>query len=177
MENKHQGNGVLDEAKAENHDKACDESTSELVQRVIENPEVLSGVLETPKAQAMVYQFIGPVPPPSLLREYEDLMPGLGNRLVELTEREQAHRHKQDKEHLEGNMSLSSRGQWMAFVIVMTILIAAFVFGLRGETVLAGALVTINMTAICSVFIWGKYFTSKSTPKENHDAPDSNNKI
>lgn len=38
--------------------------------------------------------FYGPLPPSAMYREYEDVLPGSANRLMELTENQQKHRHK-----------------------------------------------------------------------------------
>lgn len=150
--------------------KNDEESTSDLVEHVIENPEVLTRVLDEPRVQSIVLQkFQGPVPPPSLLREYESLVPGLADRLVKLTEKEQAHRHQQDEKFLKGNFSLSARGQWMAFVIVLVIIATAIFFGSQGETTLAAILVGIDMVAICSVFIAGKFIGSKDKPDDENE--------
>ncbi len=74
-----------DQKESENTKLTCEEQKdNELVSRVIENPEVLNRVLESPQVRAIVCQhFQGPVPPPSMLKKYDQLMPGLANRLVE----------------------------------------------------------------------------------------------
>lgn len=90
--------------------KNTDNKTDDLVASVIENPEVLSRVLDTPKAQSIVLKhFQGPVPPLAMLKEYNDVIPGLANRLVELTEKEQSHRHNIESD----NVKISKRGQIM----------------------------------------------------------------
>ena len=128
----------------------------ELVARVVENPEVLSKVLDTPQGQAIVCQhFQGPVPPPAMLKEYDQLMPGLANRLVELTEKEQRHRHQM----VSDTVSIAKSGQTKAFWIALSVIISAVVFGLMGERVLAGALVTIDLAALVSAFIAGKHYS------------------
>lgn len=162
MKNKTHGKSASGAPARKNECSKDDESTSDLVEHVIENPEVLTRVLDEPRVQSIVLQrFQGPVPPPSLLREYESLVPGLANRLVELTEKEQAHRHQREDKYLKGSYSISSRGQWMAFVIVLVIIATAVFFGVRGDTTLAAILIGIDMVAICSVFIAGKFLGDK----------------
>ncbi|WP_411004332.1 DUF2335 domain-containing protein [Escherichia coli] len=79
-----------DQKESENTKLTCEEQNNELVSRVIENPEVLNRVLDSPQVRrAIVCQhFQGPVPPPSMLKKYDQLVPGLANRLVDLTEKE-----------------------------------------------------------------------------------------
>ncbi|EFP0252342.1 DUF2335 domain-containing protein [Salmonella enterica] len=144
--------------------KNTDNKTDDLVAKVIENPEVLSRVLDTPKAQAIVLKhFQGPVPPPAMLKEYNDVIPGLANRLVELTEKEQSHRHNIESDNVE----ISRRGQIMSFVVVLIIIFAAILFGLNGNTVLAGILVGIDLAALVTAFIAGKYYSIKTADSDN----------
>ncbi|EBB5496171.1 DUF2335 domain-containing protein [Salmonella enterica] len=144
--------------------KSTNNQTDDLVASVIENPEVLSRVLDTPKAQAIVLKhFQGPVPPPAMLKEYNDVIPGLANRLIELTEKEQSHRHSIESD----NVKISKRGQIMSFFVVLIIIFAAILFGLNGNTVLAGILVGIDLAALVTAFIAGKYYSIKTTDSEN----------
>ncbi|HAG0017976.1 TPA: DUF2335 domain-containing protein [Salmonella enterica] len=144
--------------------ESTDNQTEDLVASVIENPEVLSRVLETPTVQAIVLKhFQGPVPPPAMLKEYDDIIPGLANRLVELTEKEQAHRHRTESDSIK----IATRGQVMAFCVVLIVIVTAILFGLHGNTVLAGILVGIDLAALVTAFIAGKYYSGKATTDEN----------
>ena len=144
-----------DQKESENTKLTCEEQKdNELVSRVIENPEVLNRVLESPQVRAIVCQhFQGPVPPPSMLKKYDQLMPGLANRLVELTEKEQAHRHKT----VADTIDIARDGQTKAFWLAILIIFVAAVFGVMGETVLAGALVSIDLVALVTAFIAVSY--------------------
>ncbi|EAQ4377968.1 DUF2335 domain-containing protein [Salmonella enterica] len=144
--------------------KSTNNQTDDLVASVIENPEVLSRVLDTPKVQAIVLKhFQGPVPPPAMLKEYNDVIPGLANRLIELTEKEQSHRHSIESD----NVKISKRGQIMSFFVVLIIIFAAILFGLNGNTVLAGILVGIDLAALVTAFIAGKYYSIKTADSDN----------
>lgn len=143
---------------AEHKPEDSDEKTQALVTSVIENPEVLSRVLDTPQVQAIVCQhYQGPVPSPDMLREYEQVLPGLAERLVQLTEKEQKHRHGSD----HTAYTLAIRGQSMAFAVVVIIILAAVYFGATGNPVLAGILVGIDLAALVTAFIAGKYLADK----------------
>ena len=55
--------------------------------------------------------FSGPLPPSAMYREYEEVMPGSANRLMELTENQQEHRHKWESDALGASISDNKRGQ------------------------------------------------------------------
>lgn len=40
----------------------------------------------------------GPLPPPAILKGYDDLVPGAALRIIEMSEKEQEHRHKNEDE-------------------------------------------------------------------------------
>ncbi|WP_097478452.1 DUF2335 domain-containing protein [Escherichia coli] len=153
-----------DQKESENAELTSEEQKdNELVSRVIENPEVLNRVLDSPQGRAIVCQhFQGPVPPPSMLKEYEQLIPGLANRLVELTEKEQAHRHKT----VADSINITRNGQKMAFCIALIIILAAVFFGVRGQTGLAATLVSVDLLALVSVFIAGKHYSNQASDQE-----------
>lgn len=142
----------------EQESRELDNFVEEVEAKVIENPEILERMLDKPEIMELVVQhgFQGPVPPPGMLLQYNEVVPGLANRLVELTEKEQAHRHK----WMDGNLGLKSgmvkRGQWMAFTLSLLILLMAFFFANKGNTTFAGILVAVDLIGLASVFIAGR---------------------
>lgn len=139
-----------------------DAESTELVDKIetdlVENPVVLERLLDRPKVMALFSRtvFQGPLPPPSMLREYEEIVPGAAERIIERSEREQYHRHSVTEKAVDGAIGKDKRGQWMAFTITMVVLIIAAVFAWKGQTVFAGALVTIDLIGLASVFAIGR---------------------
>jgi len=84
---------------------------------------------------AKAASFQGPLPPPGLLAEYEQALPGCAERIVKAFEEENAHRRAMDVEDrrldskevdiqekaLTLNGEAVRRGQWMAFVTALLI--------------------------------------------------------
>lgn len=133
---------------------------------LIKNPELLKQIMDTPAVQSVMFEnFRGPVPSPSMLEKYGKLLPGLANRLVELTEKEQHHRHSVSAH----NMTLTARGQILAFVLVILVICSAIYFGVQGNTLLAGILAGLDFAALAVTFITGHYFSVKSASKEHRD--------
>lgn len=88
--------------------------------------------------------FSGPLPPPDLLAEYEQVLPGLADRIVRMAEDEGAHRRFIQK----GFLRLSWWGLASAFLLTMTGLIGGFFLihegkSPEGMTSIVGALATL----------------------------------
>jgi uncharacterized membrane protein len=107
------------------------------------------------------YSFSGPLPPPQMLAGYERVQPGLAERLVSMTEREQAFRHTAEQKMIDNDVARSRNGQWFAFIIA--VLLALIAGGLiYTDHDMAGAFLgTVDIVGLVAVFITGK-LTSRS---------------
>ena len=79
----------------------------EVAKYVEQHPERVARIVERHTS------FSGPLPPPTALREYDAIMPGLAERLVQMAEQEQDHRHATDNRII----GLYERGQWFGFFL------------------------------------------------------------
>jgi len=76
-----------------------DAETTELALKIEEelneNPVVLERLLSRPQFRAIISQqsFRGPLPPPAMLREYNEIVENGAERIRAKGEKEQAHRH------------------------------------------------------------------------------------
>ncbi|EFC9335580.1 TPA: DUF2335 domain-containing protein [Escherichia coli] len=138
--------------------KSSEQLAKEIEGELVENPNVLEQLLERPQFRAIVSQtyFRGPLPPPSMLREYDDIVEGAAERIMARSEKEQAHRHEMQKTTVTGTIKKDRRGQWMAYSITLLILLIATVFAWKGNTVFAGTLITVDLIGLASVFIMGR---------------------
>ena len=57
----------------------------------------------------------GPIPAPSELRAYEEVLPGTARTIVEAWTEEAAHRRKQEEDGLVSRGASERRAQWLAF--------------------------------------------------------------
>lgn len=77
------------------------------------NPPVPAAIIQSA-------EFSGPLPPPSLLRAYEQVCPGFAERIVKMAEVEQAHRHgteKRDQLALSNIIGIRKIGQFCGFTL------------------------------------------------------------
>ena len=80
---------------------------------------------ETKEAYIQARSFRGPLPPPSLFGQYEEILPGSADRMLTLAENEQSHRHKWESDVLTAQKADVRRGQWMGFGIGISALVVA----------------------------------------------------
>ena len=78
-------------------------------------------------SQITRHEFTSPYPPPQFVAQYEEILPGSGERLLAMVEREQAHAHQMAREESErankqlaDSTVLQKRGQLFAFILGMT---------------------------------------------------------
>lgn len=102
-------------------------------------PEVLSRVNweAIPKEQREQLQTVlhaqfemirSPLLPPRLLKEYDEVVPGLAVKLVEWTEAESDHRRNMEKLAFDATRSLQGKGQWFGLTVsILGLCLAALI--------------------------------------------------
>lgn len=55
----------------------------------------------TQKHIVQTQSYEGPFPPPALLRQFENILPGAAERIFQFSEREQRHRHEMESKQVE----------------------------------------------------------------------------
>jgi len=95
----------------------------------------------------------GPLPPPVLFQRYEETLPGAAERIMLLTEREQAHRQEWERSVLDAQRSDNRRGQWLGFGIAAMGMTSTVVCALLGSpTVAIASLVPVVAGILASIF-------------------------
>lgn len=109
--------------------------------------------------QAVAYSqmWIGPLPPPHILAEYNQAFPGCAERMVKMAETQSAHRQHLERITVEGNQRSQTRGQYMAFLLALVILVAGFVLIFLNKHILGTIFVCSDITALVGLFIYGKH--------------------
>lgn len=113
-------------------------------------------------------KYAGPIPPPSLLRGYKDIDESLPDRIFTEFEKNSAHIREQEHMALEASIKEKWQGQWMAFVVSMTLL-AIMMYSLYTENyVFAGSSGVMYVGFIVVSFLSSKnVMITKHFPKQN----------
>ena len=100
--------------------------------------------------------FAGPLPPPSLLAKYNDIIPNGAERIMAMAERQSEHREKLESRVVNGNVASQTRGSWFAFILCLVAVCGGLYLIATGKSV--SGLVTIigSLGTIGGVFVYSK---------------------
>jgi len=109
------------------------------------------------------HNFSGPIPPPDLLGKYEQLQPGLAERIVRMAEDEQKHRHDMEAQHAQASRQADRwyarevlLGQVFALLIVVLAIGSGSLLAMYGQPLAGGIIGGGGVIGLASVFIAGR---------------------
>lgn len=113
------------------------------------------------KRQAGVVQlqaasFSGPLPLPSLLAQYNEIIPNGAERIMVMAERQSAHRERLEARVVEGNVANQTRGSYFAFVIALVALLGGFSLIYEGKSGEGLAAIISSVSGLVGVFVYAK---------------------
>lgn len=109
-------------------------------------------------------EYNGPLPIPSHLKAYNDIVPGAADRIIAMAEKEAEHRHDMESKAIEYTQKDSRRGQLFAFIIVMTALIGGIVLILNGKGITGLVSLASALAMLAGAFIYNN--RDKNGPEE-----------
>lgn len=93
----------------------------------------------------------GPIPPPTMIANYEKALPGSADRILKMAEDQQAHRHELERTNLQANISSEKRGTWIGGAIALIVVLGSFFLIAIGKsiegfgTILTGLVMLIGL--------------------------------
>lgn len=99
--------------------------------------------------------FSSPYPPPMMLREYGEVIPGLDRTLVAKVDAQTTHRQELERNVILGNVRRADRGQVIAGSIGILGLCFALVIALAVDPWAGVAFGGIDLAGLAGVFIYG----------------------
>ena len=108
------------------------------------------------RVQQTTVQFVGPLPPPDTLKQYDDALPGGAERIMALAERQSAHRQDLEKKVVDSNCKNERLGTILGFILAMTALGGGFALVAYGRDAGGIAAIVTSLATLAGVFIYGK---------------------
>lgn len=108
-----------------------------------------------------IEMYKGPIPHPSIIAEYEKLIPGSADRILSMAERQSSHRISLQSKVVEAEIKNSKKGQIFGFVLAILMIGAGITFAFLGME--AGAITTIIITicGLSALFINSRVFKKR----------------
>jgi len=101
-------------------------------------------------------QWSAPLPPPEVLAEFNNAVPGAADRILQMAESQSSHRQKQENRVILSNVIQSYLGMIFAFILG-TGAICGGIFLIYNNKDSSGlALIIADLVALVSAFIWGR---------------------
>jgi uncharacterized membrane protein len=113
-------------------------------------------------------QFSGPVPPPVILEDYDRIIPGAANRILEMAEKEAEHQRKMEETALSEAIKESKRGQNYGLVVTLAAFTTASFAIYTGAYTCASIIAGTTVVALVSVFVTGRLMNSNSHTTQNN---------
>lgn len=95
----------------------------------------------------------GPLPAPENLAAFDQVLPGLAERIVRMAEEEGEHSRYVQRTAVNATVRLQYIGQAMAFALSSGALFVAYLLAMAGHDWVAGGLVATGFAGIASVFM------------------------
>ena len=113
-----------------------------------------------------IAHYSGPIPPPNLLQAYENIVPGLADRIMKLTENQSNHRIQIESIVIPNREKQSTRGQIFAITIgLFGLACATFLIYTDHDT--AGTIIGgTTLVSLVSAFLFGSRGQQKDLSKK-----------
>lgn len=112
-------------------------------------PQQKEAVIKMARGVSFSSSYQGPIPSPDMLKAYIDINPELGNRIFALTEKQLEHRISKENKLV----SLSGRGQLLAFFVAVLVIGAGCYALYLGNTACAIAIFTTTIISLVATFL------------------------
>ncbi len=107
---------------------------------------------EVLEAAIFAAQFSGPLPPPEILRAYDNVIEGGASRIFDQWEAETQHRHGLQDRVADAYIAGMARAQWMAFGVIMVIGVGGLVIVALGHPLVGFAGFFLALAAVAASF-------------------------
>ncbi|GGB06798.1 DUF2335 domain-containing protein [Puia dinghuensis] len=106
--------------------------------------------------ETSVTHFSGPLPPPDILRQMNEIVPGAAAQIINMTVSQSEHRKAMEKCVVEGQTKQSRDGQRYGFAIAIIVILISGFLVYNGHDIAGTILGGVDLVALVAVFVTGK---------------------
>lgn len=100
--------------------------------------------------------FSGPIPPPTYLARYNDVVPNGADRIISMAERQSTHRESLETMVVKGNVANQRLGSIFAFIICVLAISGGFWLINSGKSAAGLASILTPLAGVIAVFFYSK---------------------
>ena len=100
-------------------------------------------------------QFSGPLPPPAMLHQYEEMLPGTANRIITMAENQSKHRLELENSVVAGEITRSQQGMWCGAIVAVLALGGGILLAALDKPIAGGICAGVPLLGIVGTFVYG----------------------
>jgi uncharacterized membrane protein len=101
--------------------------------------------------------FAGPLPPPEHLKQYDEVLPGLADRIVQMAEKQASHRHTMESQVVTAEIKRAYLGMGSGFIVAMLGLTIGGLLVYLEKTVVGSIFFGATLVSLVGVFVYGAH--------------------
>lgn len=113
----------------------------------------------------------GPLPHPSILQEYNNVVPGAAERIICMAEEQAKHRQELEKAVIQSDIRDGKTGLYLGFTIGVVAIIAGAICIMYGHSISGGVLGGSAVPGLTAVFVYGSRQRKKEREAKQQQAP------
>lgn len=99
--------------------------------------------------------YSGPLPPPGLLKQYNEIIPDAAERILCVAEQQAKHRQALEKTVVVGDSKRADRGLWAGLAVTLSLVAGAVFLVSTGHDGAGIAIAAVDVVGLASVFVYG----------------------
>lgn len=107
------------------------------------------------QSQVAMATYSGPIPPPAMLKQFDELCPGEANRILRLAEDQARHRMALEKKVVDSDIWRSWAGLGSGLIVSCMMIWTGYSAIMAGYSIAGGTLATAAVATLAGVFIYG----------------------
>jgi uncharacterized membrane protein len=143
-------------------------------------PEILDKlkdvIVSEEHAEFSMMRRSSPLPPPSELAAYNEIIPEGADRIMKMAEAQSAHRIKIETDVVGSQQGQESKGQIFGFIIAIVGLLCGTYAAISGQPLAGAGIAGTPLIGLVSIFLYSKHRDTEDlgSKKEQMDAVDPN---
>jgi uncharacterized membrane protein len=137
------------------------QAESHSLEETTHEPTHIAGELDEAQEEEFIAAmfFQGPLPPPAVLRSYNDIIPGAAQDMHNLALEKARHEMEMDKQHAR----TFRRAQWLTFFLALFLIVCGTTIILAGYAWAGATIITADLVGLVLAFLYGRRSESDSS--------------